>query len=55
MSDMNTPELTPAAPRPRRPRPKVVSLTPAAAARVQEPELKALIASLDPSRGAPSP
>ncbi len=36
MSDMNTPELTPAAPRPRRPRPKVVSLTPAAAARVQE-------------------
>ena len=36
MSGMNTPELTPAAPRPRRPRPKVVSLTPAAAARVQE-------------------
>ncbi len=36
MSDMNTPELTPVAPRPRRPRPKVVSLTPAAAARVQE-------------------
>jgi iron-sulfur cluster assembly protein len=34
-------DLTPAAPRPRRPRPKVVSLTEAAAARVQEIMAKA--------------
>ncbi|PZQ58016.1 MAG: FeS assembly scaffold SufA [Phenylobacterium zucineum] len=33
---MTSIELTPSAPRPRRPRPKVVTLTDAAAARVQE-------------------
>ncbi len=38
MTDLN---LTPAAPRPRRPRPKVVTLTEAAAARVREIMAKA--------------
>jgi iron-sulfur cluster assembly protein len=38
---MSNLELTPAAPRPRRPRPKVVSLTDAAAARVREIMAKA--------------
>jgi len=36
MTDMSEQQFTPAAPRPRRPRPKVVSLTDAAAARVRE-------------------